>query len=64
MENTARLDTAMSCTEDREKLLEVLGSGEVCYQGSRNRWDHPPKIWTSLESVALFSRHCIVMTVP
>jgi len=35
MEDTAKLDTAMSCIEDRAKLLEVLGSGEVCYQGSR-----------------------------
>ena len=31
MENTARLD---KCKEGRDKLLEVLGSGEVCYHGS------------------------------
>jgi len=40
MENTARLDTAMSSREGREKLLEVLRCGEVCYQGS-NYEVHP-----------------------
>jgi len=33
MENTAKLDTAMCCIEGREKLLEILGSGEVVYEG-------------------------------
>jgi hypothetical protein len=56
MEDTARLDTAMSCIEGRAKLLEVLGSGEVCYQGSddANHVLKAPQVeWVGLRGVSL-----------
>jgi hypothetical protein len=59
MEDTARLDTAMSCIEGRAKLLEVLGSGEVRYQGSRlvnNKVKYMKAsqvVWVGLRGVSL-----------
>ena len=56
MEDVARLDTAMSCREGREKLLEVLGSGEVCYQGSIDADDKLKASqvkWVGLRGVSL-----------
>ena len=56
MEDTARLDMAMSCIEGRAKMLEVLGSGEVRYQGSRDVNDFMNKtqvVWVGLRGVSL-----------
>ena len=56
MKNTAKLDSAMSCREGRENLLEALGSGEVCYQGSIDDDDFIKESqvkWLGLRGVSL-----------